>query len=58
MTRATPVPELADTASLADILIAATAELSGLTVLHVGNDFELIADISHQPLERLAVAAS
>lgn len=43
--------------SVADILIAATAELSNLTVLHVDKDFELIADITHQPLERLAIDA-
>ena len=41
--------------SIADILIAATAELGGLTVLHLDKDFELIADITHQRLERLAV---
>jgi predicted nucleic acid-binding protein len=41
--------------SIADLLIAATAELSGLTVLHVDKDFELIAEITHQPLERLLV---
>lgn len=39
--------------SVADLLIAATAELASLTVLHVDKDFELIADITHQPLERL-----
>ncbi len=39
--------------SLPDILIAATAERSGLTVLHVDRDFELIAEVTHQPLERL-----
>jgi hypothetical protein len=37
-----------------DLLIAATAELAGLTVLHVDKDFELIADITGQPTERLA----
>lgn len=37
----------------ADLLIAATAELQGLTVLHVDRGFELIADITGQPLERL-----
>jgi len=39
--------------SLPDLLVAATAERSGLTVLHVDKDFELIAEITHQPLERL-----
>jgi predicted nucleic acid-binding protein len=36
-----------------DLLIAATAELAGLIVLHQNKDFELIADITDQPLERL-----
>lgn len=36
-----------------DLIIAATAELAGLTVLHIDKDFELIADITGQPLERL-----
>ena len=38
----------------ADLLIAATAELRDLTVLHVDRDFELIGDITGQPIERLA----
>jgi len=40
-------------ASLADILLAATAELSRLTVLHLDKDFELIAGVTGQPVERL-----
>jgi predicted nucleic acid-binding protein len=40
--------------SLPDLIIAATAELAGLTVLHLDKDFELIADITGQPVERLA----
>ena len=39
--------------SIPDLIVAATAELAGLTVLHVDKDFELIADITSQPLERL-----
>ena len=39
--------------SIADLLIAATAELHRLTVLHVDKDFDLIADITGQPVERL-----
>lgn len=39
--------------SIRDLLIAATAELGGLTVLHVDKDFELVADITGQPVERL-----
>lgn len=42
--------------SVADLIVAATAELSGRTVLHVDKDFELIAEITGQPLERLALA--
>jgi predicted nucleic acid-binding protein len=42
--------------SVPDLLIAATAELAGLIVLHVDKDFELIADITGQPVERLAIA--
>lgn len=40
-------------ASIPDLLIAAIAELAQLTVLHVGKDYELIADITGQPVERL-----
>lgn len=39
--------------SIPDLLIAATAELAGLTVLHVDKDFELISEITTQPVERL-----
>lgn len=39
--------------SIPDLLIAATAELSGLTVLHLDKDFDLIAAITGQPCERL-----
>jgi predicted nucleic acid-binding protein len=39
--------------SLPDLIIAATAELAGLTVLHMDKDFQLIADITGQPLEQL-----
>ena len=39
--------------SIPDIIIAATAELAGLTLLHVAKDFELIATITSQPAERL-----
>lgn len=36
-----------------DLLIAATAELAGLAVLHHDTDFDLIADVTGQQLERL-----
>ena len=39
--------------SIPDLLIAATAELSRLTVLHDDKDFDLIAAITGQPIERL-----
>lgn len=38
--------------SIPDLLIA-TAELAQLTVLHVDQDFELIAAYTAQPVERL-----
>ena len=41
--------------SIPDLLIAATAELAGLTVLHIDKDFELIAEITRQPIERLDI---
>jgi predicted nucleic acid-binding protein len=41
--------------SIPDLLIAATAELTGLTVLHVDKDFELIAELTGQPVERLSI---
>jgi predicted nucleic acid-binding protein len=40
--------------SIPDLIIAATAELADLTILHVDKDFELIADITGQPVERLS----
>lgn len=42
--------------SIPDLLIAATAELAQLTVLHFDRDFELIAELTGQPVERLKVA--
>ena len=42
--------------SIPDLLVAAAAELAQLTVLHVDKDYELIADITGQPIERLAEA--
>jgi predicted nucleic acid-binding protein len=40
--------------SIPDLIIAATAELMGLTVLHVDKDFDVIAGVTGQPMERLA----
>ena len=42
--------------SVPDLIIAATAELAGLTLLHPDKDFDLIAEITGQPLERLRVS--
>ena len=43
--RAPPIP---------DLIIAATAELAGLTVLHPDKGFEVIAQVTGQPVERLS----
>ena len=40
--------------SVADLLVAATAEVLGHVVLHVDKDFEVIAEVTGQPVERLA----
>jgi len=42
--------------SIPDLIVAATAELVGLTVLHLDKDFEIIARITGQPLERLNIS--
>ena len=41
--------------SIPDLLIAATAELGELILLHVDKDFDLIAAVTGQPIERLEV---
>jgi predicted nucleic acid-binding protein len=40
-------------ASIPDLLVAATAELGQLTLLHLDKDFELIARVTGQPVERI-----
>lgn len=40
--------------SIPDLLIAATAEKTALTVLAVDKDFDLIAEITGQPIDTLA----
>jgi predicted nucleic acid-binding protein len=40
--------------SIPDLIIAATAELAGLTVLHIDKDFDLIAGVTGQAVERLS----
>ena len=39
--------------SIPDLIIAATAELAGLTILHLDKDFEVIAAVTGQALELL-----
>ena len=41
--------------SIPDLIIAATAELAGLTVLHLDKDFEVIAQVTGQPVDRLSI---
>jgi predicted nucleic acid-binding protein len=41
--------------SVPDLIIAAAAELADLTVLHLDKDFDLIAAVTGQPVERLNV---
>jgi predicted nucleic acid-binding protein len=42
--------------SVPDLFIAATAELAELRVLHLDKDFELIAEVTGQPVERIHLA--
>lgn len=48
-----PDPDALLAPAIPDLLIAATAELAGLVVLHDDKDFALIAGITGQPHERL-----
>lgn len=43
--------------SIPDLVIAATAELAGLTVLHVDKEFDIITALTGQPANRLAIQA-
>ncbi len=36
---------------LPDLIIAATAEIAGITVLHYDGDYDLIAEVTQQPCE-------
>ncbi len=42
--------------SVPDLMIAAIAELAGVSLLHVDRDFELIAAVTQQSTERLRLA--
>lgn len=44
--------------SIPDLVIAATAELAGLTVLHVDKDFDIITALTGQPANRLAYSGT
>jgi len=44
--------------SLPDLIIAATAELAGLTVLHYDEDYDRIAKVTGQPVEWVAPKGS
>jgi predicted nucleic acid-binding protein len=44
--------------SIPDLLIAATAELAGLIVLHLDKDFDLVAELTGQGCERLRTRSS
>jgi predicted nucleic acid-binding protein len=44
--------------SIPDLIIAATAELSGLTILHVDKDFDTITAITGQPTTRFAYTSA
>ena len=41
--------------SIPDLLVAATAELVGLTVLHIDKDFDVISELTGQPTHRLTL---
>ena len=45
-------------AKVADLLIAAAAEAAGLVVLHYDHDFDLIASVTHQPVEWIVIAGT
>jgi predicted nucleic acid-binding protein len=47
-----PIPDLI-IAATAELIIAATAELHGAEVLHVDGDYDLIAEVTGQPMRRL-----
>jgi predicted nucleic acid-binding protein len=44
--------------SISDLIIAATAELSGWTILHADKDFDTITAITEQPAARLSCTSA
>jgi predicted nucleic acid-binding protein len=45
-------------ARLSDLIIAAVAEVGGHTVLHYDSDFEIVADVTGQPVEWVVARGS
>ncbi|WP_157171757.1 PIN domain-containing protein [Nocardia higoensis] len=45
-------------AGVSDLLIAATAEAHGLTVLHYDRDFETVREVTGQPTQWIAPPGS
>jgi len=45
-------------AKIADLLIAAAAEVAGLVVLHYDSDFDLISSVTGQPTEWIVPAGT
>lgn len=45
-------------AKIADLMIAAAAEVAGLVVLHYDHDFDLIAEVTGQPTEWILPAGT
>jgi hypothetical protein len=41
-----------------DLIIAAAAEAAGLTLLHYDRDYDLIAEVTHQPAEWVVLRGS
>ncbi|MGV0993761.1 MAG: PIN domain nuclease [Candidatus Nanopelagicales bacterium] len=41
--------------AIPDLIVAATAEIAGLTVLALDKDFDLIARLTGQPIERIRI---
>jgi predicted nucleic acid-binding protein len=44
--------------ALPDLLVAAAAELAGIPVSHYDRDFELIAEVTGQPMRAIAPLGS
>jgi predicted nucleic acid-binding protein len=51
-------PDLLKALKPADLLVAAAAEVAGIELLHYDDDFELVEQITAQPMRRLAAKGS